>query len=387
MRHYCDWLARSTGLLVLSVLVPMAQGAGGSVLRSSGESFVIVQFADLHFGEAPEKLWGPEQDRNSTRVMESILDTEKPDLVVFSGDQLTGNNIRENATEYWRQIVQPCVDRGVRWAQTFGNHDDMPLDSVTPSHEWRVTQSRRLSSTSRSELMEFDRSFALSQSKSDFASSEGTGLSNFHLQIGRQQSGPSENTSADEKSDACVPLVVWFLDSGGGSMREIVSEDEVVWLKEEGGRIRERDRRKRCREAVFLLFVHIPLPQYADLHREPRGSGGGEFASDASEGECWGSKEDGIAPTEEDTRLFRALKDLNFSAVSVGHNHGNDFCCPKDGVVLCYGRHTGYGGYGTWERGARVLRFFFGEEALETWVRFEDGRKKDERWILAPPRV
>ena len=32
--------------------------------------------------------------------------------------------------------------------------------------------------------------------------------------------------------------------------------------------------------------------------------------------------------------------------VFVGHDHGNDWCCPHSGMMVCYGRHTGYGGYG-----------------------------------------
>ena len=33
--------------------------------------------------------------------------------------------------------------------------------------------------------------------------------------------------------------------------------------------------------------------------------------------------------------------------VLVGHDHGNDWCCPSQaGLTICYGRHTGYGGYG-----------------------------------------
>lgn len=51
----------------------------------------------------------------------------------------------------------------------------------------------------------------------------------------------------------------------------------------------------------------------------------------------------------------------NVRGIFVGHDHGNDWCCPlgsahkdpthndsahKDPVVVCYGRHTGYGGYG-----------------------------------------
>ena len=32
--------------------------------------------------------WGPEQDAGTKEIMESVLAFEKPDLVVFSGDQV-----------------------------------------------------------------------------------------------------------------------------------------------------------------------------------------------------------------------------------------------------------------------------------------------------------
>lgn len=47
--------------------------------------------------------------------------------------------------------------------------------------------------------------------------------------------------------------------------------------------------------------------------------------------------------------LLQTLKTYaNVSVTFVGHNHGNDWCCPHPaGLYICYARHTGYGGYGT----------------------------------------
>ena len=46
-----------------------------------------------------------------------------------------------------------------------------------------------------------------------------------------------------------------------------------------------------------------------------------------------------------------------------------------NGVDLCFGRHTGYGGYGNWMRGGRQI--LLDQDTLgkitETWVRLEDG--------------
>ena len=56
------------------------------------DSFKIVVFSDLHFGERQETDWGPEQDVKSTKLMNEILDAEKPNFVAFLGDMVTGQS-------------------------------------------------------------------------------------------------------------------------------------------------------------------------------------------------------------------------------------------------------------------------------------------------------
>ena len=48
--------------------------------KSDG-TFKLTVFSDLHFGENPWDDWGPEQDVNSTRLMNTVLTSEKPDYV------------------------------------------------------------------------------------------------------------------------------------------------------------------------------------------------------------------------------------------------------------------------------------------------------------------
>lgn len=57
--------------------------------------------------------------------MGDILDQEKPDFVVFTGDVnsaycATGPGW---VSTYWTKAVQPMVDRSLNWAVTLGNHD------------------------------------------------------------------------------------------------------------------------------------------------------------------------------------------------------------------------------------------------------------------------
>jgi hypothetical protein len=79
------------------------------------------------------------------------------------------------------------------------------------------------------------------------------------------------------------------------------------------------------------------------------------------------------------------LKEEGLMAVFSGHDHGNDWCMKWDrkypdmsltgaGPFFCFGRHSGYGGYGSWMRGSRQIRLkesTLGKE-VHTWVRLED---------------
>jgi hypothetical protein len=70
-----------------------------------------------------------------------------------------------------------------------------------------------------------------------------------------------------------------------------------------------------------------------------------------------------------------------------GHDHGNTWCYRWDqqlegmdlegnGIHLCYGQRSGYGGYGDWVRGAReivVTEEMLEKLEVETYIRLETG--------------
>lgn len=51
-----------------------------------------------------------------------------------------------------------------------------------------------------------------------------------------------------------------------------------------------------------------------------------------------------------------------------------DMTVAGNGIDLCFGRHSGYGGYGNWMRGSRQIQLTLGSvgKTTETWVRLED---------------
>ncbi|MFI5182903.1 MAG: metallophosphoesterase, partial [Vicinamibacteria bacterium] len=86
-------------------------------LRFNGDgTFTILQLTDIHWRN------GDDQDRRSRALIELALDSEAPDLVVLTGDILSGEESLDPGAAY-RAAVAPIEDRAVPWAAVFGNHD------------------------------------------------------------------------------------------------------------------------------------------------------------------------------------------------------------------------------------------------------------------------
>lgn len=94
-----------------------------------------MQVADLHFsvnqGECRDVTIDPctAADNLTMSLLERMLDAEKPDLVVFTGDQLNGQGTSWDAKSVLAKFAKVVTDRKLPWAAIFGNHDDEDGDS------------------------------------------------------------------------------------------------------------------------------------------------------------------------------------------------------------------------------------------------------------------
>ncbi|XP_030517632.2 probable inactive purple acid phosphatase 16 isoform X2 [Rhodamnia argentea] len=324
-----------------------------------GSPFKIALFADLHFGEDAWTDWGPRQDVNSVCVMSTVLDDEVPDFVVYLGDVITANNIMiANASLYWDQALSPTRSRGIPFASVFGNHDDAafewPLEwfsapGIPPVHCAVANSSFSgdcsFSGTHRLQLMTNEiEQYALSYS-SKGPKDLWPSISNYVLQI-----SPMDNPLS--------PIAyLYFLDSGGGSYSEVLSNAQSEWFKTRSLEINPDSR------VPELIFWHIPSKAYkkvAPWSGVPK--------------PCVGSiNKETVASQQAETGIMEILeKRPSVKAVFVGHNHGLDWCCPSKNLWLCYARHTGYGGYGDWARGARIIEINQHPFSIKSWIRMEN---------------
>ena len=290
--------------------------------RADG-SCTIIQFTDTHFAD------GGENDQKTLSLMQTVLDMEKPDLVVFTGDMIDGR-IARNPTFAYRLATSLLVERGICWASVFGNHDD---EENLP----------------RRELLAIQQAIPFCLTAAGPKSLPGEG--NYLLKIGSQ------------KNRKAVAAMLCFLDSHSYADPRIggyawVREEQIRWLT---GTVLGKLSEPQLATLPVLVFQHIPLQEYEEVWN----SGG-----------CHGEKNESICCPRLNTGLFARLR-LTHAAcgIFVGHDHINDFAGELHGIHLCYGRASGYNTYGKegFQRGARVIRLTEGRNTFSSWIRLHDG--------------
>jgi hypothetical protein len=325
-------------------------------------------------------FWGPQQDLHSVRVMEKVLDSEpRTDLVVLNGDLITGENtFLENSTHYVDQIVLPMVRRRLTWASAYGNHDNdyniSALDILEREKNWPNTRTTRM-------VLE-----------------PNTGVSNYYLPVYAADCHPEFHGCSPE-------LLLWFFDSRGGfqyQRRDPATRKRIGqpnWVDSRVVDWFQRTNAKLVRQAgraiPSLGFVHIPTNASlalqdagVDSHRQP-GINDDQPISQQGQGWCSNVTSDGgCVYGEQDVPFMQAIASTpSFIALFSAHDHGDTWCYKWDGLLpgmavrgngvnLCFGQHSGYGGYGNWIRGARqvvVSRESLSDLAIDTHIRLESG--------------
>lgn len=298
---------------------------------------------------------------------------ENPNLVVLNGDLITGENTQlHNATGYLDQLVEPLVERQIPWASTYGNHD------------------REFNLSATQLLLREQNLFPLLSLTRKMVSHPKAGVTNYVLPV-----FPSGT------DDAVPALLLWFFDSRGGNEYQQLDADGdriavpgfvhpsvVTWFEIEKDLLRHR----YGRMIPSLAFVHIPI--YAmnafqstgvGKHTEPGINDDDPLSPQAVR--------DGVYTGEDIPFMQSLVNTKGLKAVFSGHDHGDDWCSKwgatlpdmtfsGKGLHMCFSRHTGYGGYGSWTRGSRqiVLHEETLNEEVETWIRLED--EKISGWVM-----
>lgn len=290
------------------------------VLRFGADGkFKIVQFTDVHF-----QYHNPASDIALQR-MEEVMDTERPDLVMLTGDVVYA----APADSGMRAVLDCIAKRRIPFAVTFGNHDDN-FDKT------------------RSELYDVIRAVP-GNCQPDRGETQSP---DFALPI----------RSSDNKRNAAV---LYCLDSGTWRGDETsdydwISNHQIEWYRNLSARHSEANGRVPL---PSLAFFHIPLPEY------------NQASSDESAVLIGTRMEKACAP-EVNSGMFVAMKECgDVMGIFVGHDHDNDYAVMWKDILLAYGRYTGGNTvYNHLPNGARVIVLKEGKRTFNTWIRLAGGQ-------------
>lgn len=283
--------------------------------------FKIVQFTDVHY------IYNDERSAISIERINQVLDEEKPDLVLFTGDVIYG----KPAEESMRTVLEQVSKKKLPFAVMFGNHDN----------EQGLT---------REELLKIIKSipYNLTETTPGIA-----GVTNFILPV----------RSSDGAKDAAV---LYCLDSHSYSQikgiggYDYIKMDQIQWYKDNSKKFTEKN------EGVPVpsyAFFHIALPEYNQ-------------AASSEEAILYGIRKEKACAPQLNSGFFTAMKEMgDVKGVFVGHDHDDDYAVFWKGILLAYGRYTGGNTvYNHLTNGARVIELDENAaDSFKTWIRLKEG--------------
>jgi len=333
--------------LILSLLLPSAVASNaksrsmvnGSLKFNANGKFTILQVADPQDNQNPRKAM--------LDMLNAAYDRVKPDLVVFTGDNVLGQ-LGENKSydeKYklletaLRAIIKPLEDRGIPFVVTFGNHDDQ-------------------CGISKAEQIKIYRQYPNCMGFNDTDPS--IGRSTFNMPI----------MSSDGQK---ISYNLWLMESAGndesGTYFEYVSTAALNWYKAKSDELKAQNGGK---PVMSLMFQHIPIPETYELLTEVNKGTAGAVEKDGkyyilNPAKATGSLCEGPCVTQANFgELDTIAAQGDVQGIVFGHDHVNSFIGKLRGIDIIQTPGASFRSYGNNNRGVRVFVINENTEKYET---------------------
>ncbi|MCG6188049.1 metallophosphoesterase family protein [Maribellus maritimus] len=318
---------KSIFILLLCVFPQFILSAQNKIklkFNPNGE-FKIIQFTDTHVNIQKG------QNLDIFEQFQKIIELEKPDLVMVTGDVVAEDEWKE-AYPFFLELFET---EKLPWAVVFGNHDSKD-------------------SASREDIALFLESlpFCLNVANDGGV----TGSSNFVLPV----YGDSEKAEA----------LLYCLDSNSRSTLQ-PRVDGYGWfdLSQIGWYIRNSKKYTMLNGGEplpALAYFHIPLPEY-------------DLAWNDKKASKIGKKREPICCPDINTGMFAAMVQCgDVMGTFVGHDHYNDFVVNYYDIALAYGRASKIRNQKKPGLGSRVVVLKEGKREFDSWIREGTGKKLQE---------
>lgn len=301
-------------ILGLTMLMCIGQAFAQNTLRFKKGLFKIVQITDLHY-----KL-GVKASEQGLACVREMVETEKPDLVVVTGDIIYS----APADSTLSVVLKTFAQLGMPFCMTFGNHD---YDFKTPA----VALYNQMQKTPNCVMP------VLQGKNTDYS-----------LSI----------LSSNGKRTAAV---LYCIDThnkpaiGGIGGYQWISHNQITWYRQRSMVYKQKN---GGRPVPSLAFLHIPLPEF-------------NYATDNTQCPMYGSRLEKAYSPSLNSGMFASIKEMgDIMGVFCGHDHDNDYAVSYFNVLLAHGRFSGGNTeYNHLKSGARVIVLKEGKREFDTWIR------------------
>ena len=300
--------------------------SAGDIMQNKAFEFKNGKFRIMQIADTQEI---PSVSPDTLKLICAALDSQKPDLVVFTGDQIKGYSSffrgkkgKSNVISTLKKLIKPLEDRNIPFTVTFGNHDGEAA----------------LNNNEQFEIYKQSPMFVYSESASE------TDKGTFCLNV-------------ENKFLICMFDTHSRAEGGGYSG---LNAAQLEWYRT------VRDSYEP--PLPSLVFQHIPTPEFFDVikpvkrftkgavraygdHKnefytlDPYNSGLRDFMGESP-----------AAPFTNSGEIDAFLEKGEILGVFVGHDHNNSFVANYKGTDLGYTQGAGFNVYGPGlDRGVRIF--------------------------------
>lgn len=316
-------------LLVFSFFI--VNGQEKPILKFNSQSkFKIVQFTDIHI------QYDSYRSDSALVMMRTVIEREKPDLVVLAGD-VVGSDNRKKA---WLKVAQVMIDAKTPWAAMLGNHDA----------EYELTKQQTM-----------DAIVGLPYNLTVSGPQEAAGAGNYVLPI---QSASSQKTAAlcyvFDASETNRP------SENHSGVYEWIDNSQVHWYKNQSAAFTKQNGGKPL---PALAFFHIPFPEYNEVV--------GKSTTVGFQSEVYHS-----SPNSR-SNVYTAMQDCkDVMGTFTGHHHNNNYTGCLNDICLAFGQTSGRQVYGERGAGARVIELYEGHRKFDSWIlKLYDNSRELDIWV------
>lgn len=297
------------------------------------EDLKVMQLTDIHIGGG---FLSYERDIKAINSVAKMVQTEKPDLVVVTGDiaypvpyPFPGAGTFNNKTG--AKIFGNLMDKlGVYWAPVFGNHDTELYSYFNREYMAKYYENHKY-------LKDGEKSYCLFQSGEE----DINGFGNYVVNVKNTQGVITQSLFLMDTGsyvDGDYLGIEWKYDG--------IHADQMKWYEETINTFKEENEKLSADMPKSMMFFHIPFEEYETAWNELKENDFNDTENVKYYYGELGELEGAVGNTLHPDETFETLLRVGSTqAVFCGHDHLNNFSIEYKGIRLSFGYSIDYLAY------------------------------------------